>query len=280
MIKITNVTFQYRNADEPILKEFSLDIKEGEIVSIIGPTGSGKSTICYLFNGLIPHTISGFFEGSIEVNGLNVLDHTIDQISEIVGYILQEPSFQISSPHVESEIVFGLENFATPKDIMEERLVSVMTELGISHLRHRLTSDLSEGEKQKVILASILAMEPKILVLDECSSMIDSKSKFELIKILKKLNSDYNKTIILVEHDLDFALQLSDRFILINNGRIIVDDSSEPILTNIKLLTENGLTPPTLVALFHYFKENKLEVKDLPISLEQAIQVAKEWLGK
>jgi len=155
-----------------------------------------------------------------------------------------------------------------------------MTELGISHLRHRLTSDLSEGEKQKVILASILAMEPKILVLDECSSMIDSKSKFELIKILKKLNSDYNKTIILVEHDLDFALQLSDRFILINNGRIIVDDSSEPILTNIKLLTENGLTPPTLVALFHYFKENKLEVKDLPISLEQAIQVAKEWLGK
>jgi len=107
MIKITNVTFQYRNADEPILKEFSLDIKEGEIVSIIGPTGSGKSTICYLFNGLIPHTISGFFEGSIEVNGLNVLDHTIDQMSEIVGYILQEPSFQISSPHVESEIVFG-----------------------------------------------------------------------------------------------------------------------------------------------------------------------------
>ncbi len=110
MIEIEKVNFRYLNSKKSILQDFSLNISKGEIVGIIGPTGSGKSTICYLFNGLIPHTIKGIFTGSIIIDGIDTADTSVEEMSEKVGYILQEPSFQIASPHVESEITFGMEN--------------------------------------------------------------------------------------------------------------------------------------------------------------------------
>ena len=278
MISIHNVSFKYSKATNPILVNFSLEIKEKEIIGIIGPTGSGKSTICYLLNGLIPHYFKGNFSGSVKVKDRNVKEESVETMSEIIGYMLQEPSFQIASPFVESEITFGMENFALSIEEMDKRLVSVMEKLGITYLREQPTSELSEGEKQKVVLASILAMNPPILVLDESSSMVDSTSKKQLIKILKELNTEEGKTIILVDHDLDFLSQVANRIILINNGSIMSDGSAEKILSDVNLLSENGLHPPSLVSLFNAFKNENLPVKELPTKFEFALGILRGWL--
>lgn len=278
MISIRNVSFKYSKATKTILNDFSLEINAGEIIGIIGPTGSGKSTICYLFNGLIPHYFNGEFSGTVNVNGREVKKETVESMSEIIGYMLQEPSFQIASPFVESEITFGMENFGFSRDEMDERLTTIMDKLSITHLREKPTSDLSEGEKQKVVLASILVMNPPILVLDESSSMVDSTSKNQLIEILKELNEQEGKTIILVEHDLDFLSQIANRILLINNGSLVSDGFTEEILSDVNLLVENGLYPPTLVSLFNDFKKEKLPIKNFPIKLESALEILRGWL--
>jgi len=278
MIEINNIQFQYSSAEKPILNDFSLDISKGEFVGIIGPTGCGKSTICYLFNGIIPHLIKGSFQGSASINGIDTHSSSVGELSKLVGYMLQEPNFQIATPHVKSEIAFGMENMGLPRIEMEARLNFVLETLNIQHLRERATSDLSEGEKQRVILASILAMKPEILVLDECSSMLDIVSKNKLAATLKELNKTHNKTIIMVDHDLDYLLSLVDRVILINNGQIISDNSTEKILTDIKLLTSNGLLPPEIVMLFDAFQKEGIPVDSLPTSYQLAEKKIRSWL--
>ncbi|MHA1125921.1 MAG: energy-coupling factor ABC transporter ATP-binding protein [Candidatus Heimdallarchaeota archaeon] len=278
MIEINNIRFQYSNTEKPILNDFSLQISKGEFIGIIGPTGCGKSTICYLFNGLIPHLIKGTFQGSASINGLDTLTSSVGELSKLVGYMLQEPSFQIATPHVKSEIAFGMENMGLPRDEMEERLHFVLDTLNIQHLQERATSDMSEGEKQRVILASILAMKPEILVLDECSSMLDIASKNKLATTLKDLNKKHNKTIVMVDHDLDYLLSLVDRIILINEGQIIADNSTDKILTDIKLLTSNGLIPPEIVKLFNEIKKDGIPVDTLPASYKIAEKKIRSWL--
>lgn len=278
MIEINNIRFQYSSADKPILNDFSLHISKGEFIGIIGPTGCGKSTICYLFNGLIPHLIKGSFQGTVSINGINTITASVGEMSKSVGYMLQEPSFQIATPHVRSEIAFGMENLGLPRTEMEKRLNFVLETLNIQHLEDRATADLSEGEKQRVILASILAMKPELLVLDECSSMLDIVSKNKLAITLKGLNRDLGKTIILIDHDLDYLLTLVDRIIFINDGRIIADNSTDKILTNIELLSSNGLQPPEIVKLFNEFKEEGIPVDSLPANYKLAEKKLRSWL--
>ncbi|MBK5112481.1 MAG: ATP-binding cassette domain-containing protein [Candidatus Heimdallarchaeota archaeon] len=279
MIEIVKVNFRYLNSKKSILQDFSLEISKGEILGIIGPTGSGKSTICYLFNGLIPHTIKGNFSGSVIINGKNTVDSSVEEMSEKIGYILQEPSFQIASPHVESEITFGMENLGLSIEEMDQKLNKILEKLSITHLRYRQTANLSEGEKQKVILASILTMEPGILVLDESSSMVDTTSKTNLIQTLRELNQEEQKTIVIIDHDLDLIAQIATRILLINEGRIIADGQPQDILTDVKLLRENGLIPTSITSLFHELKENELPVKKLPLSFSEATKILEEWLS-
>ncbi|MFW9924611.1 MAG: energy-coupling factor ABC transporter ATP-binding protein [Candidatus Thorarchaeota archaeon] len=278
MIEIKNVNFRYQGNTNTILDNITVDIQKGEFIGIIGPTGSGKSTFCYLLNGLIPHSIHGQFSGSVKVNDLDTRNNKVDELSTIVGYMLQEPSFQIATPFVESEIAFGMENFGFESIEMEIRINEVLRILGIENLRKRATSDLSEGEKQRVILASILAIKPEILVLDECTSMLDASSKKELATTLKSIHLEQGKTIIMIEHDLDYLLELVDRIILINNGKIIADGLTTEVLTDSNLLLENNLQPPNLIKLFTDLQKQGLNLEELPTSYQQASKILGEFL--
>ncbi len=278
MIEIHKVSFQYLSSTSNILENVSLKIEKGEFVGIIGPTGCGKSTLCYMLNGLIPHSIKGYFSGVVSVSGKKIIDESVEVMSAIVGYMLQEPTFQIATPNVTSEIAFGMENLGISREEIIKRLDGILETLGINYLRNRATADLSEGEKQRVILASILAMDPQILVLDECSSMLDLPSKLELATTLKQLNKIEQKTIVMIEHDLDYLLELADRIILINNGQIIADGPAAMILTDIDLLRENNLVPPTVVSLFQEIqKESKIAV-EIPDSHSQATKILRRLL--
>ena len=278
MIEITNASFRYLSSPSNILENISLEITNGEFVGIIGPTGCGKSTLCYMLNGLIPHSIKGYFSGSVTVAGKEVMKESVEDMTPYVGYMLQEPSFQIATPNVISEIAFGMENLGVPQEDMKNRIEKVLNLLGISYLRERATASLSEGEKQRVILASILAMESQILVLDECTSMLDLPAKQELATTLVKLNKQEKKTILMIEHDLDFLLEIADRIILINNGQIIADASAAKILTDIDLLKQNNLEPPTIVSLFHEINNRSKNDLTIPESYAQATEELRRLL--
>ena len=278
MIDIHKVNFQYLSSSTKIFENLSLQIEKGEFVGIIGPTGCGKSTLCYMLNGLIPYSIKGYFSGDVSVSGKKLVDETVEEMSSVVGYMLQEPSFQIATPNVTSEIAFGMENLGIAREEIVKRLDSVLETLGIDYLKNRATADLSEGEKQRVILASILAMEPQVLVLDECSSMLDLPSKLELATILKQLNTKEQKTIVMVEHDLDYLLELVDRIILINNGQIVADGPAAKILTDVDLLRDNDLVPPTIVRLFQEIQNESKITVDIPASYSQATEQLRRML--
>lgn len=275
MIEINDISFRYLTSKEKIFENISLRISKGEFVGIIGPTGCGKSTLCYTINGLIPHSIKGFFTGTITVNGINIVESSVEELSSHIGYMFQEPSFQIATPSVISEIAFGMENIGIAKEEMTTRIESVLDLLGIAHLKNRATASLSEGEKQRVVLASILAMRPQILVLDECSSMLDLPAKQELARTLKTLNKVENKTIVMIEHDLDFLLEVADRIILINEGKIIADGPTAEVLLDRELLLDNDLQPPAIVKLFHEINTNSKKKISFPTSYAQAT----EFLG-
>jgi len=176
LIKIENFTFYYGDAKRPALNGVNLEVEDGEFVLVTGPSGGGKSSLCRCLNGLIPHFYGGKVNGRIEVAGLDTLKHSTKELATKVGMIFQDPENQLVTMDVEREIAFGLENLAFSQDLIARRLEESLDTLDISGLRHRQVHELSGGEKQKVAIASVLALHPEILVLDEPTSELDPKS--------------------------------------------------------------------------------------------------------
>ncbi|MEJ2048011.1 MAG: ABC transporter ATP-binding protein [Dehalococcoidia bacterium] len=173
LISIEDLTFTYSGSDHPALKNISLKIGEGEFVLVTGPSGGGKSSLGRCLNGLIPHFYGGKIYGRVLVSGLDTRNHSTKELAGKVGFVFQDPENQLVSLDVEREIAFGLENLAFPRDLIAKRVEESLDALGIASLRYRQLSELSGGEKQKVGIASVLALHPTILILDEPTSELD-----------------------------------------------------------------------------------------------------------
>jgi len=199
LINIKELTFYYGDADKPALRDVNLDIGDGEFVLVTGPSGCGKSSLCRCFNGLIPHFYGGRIGGSVQVQGLDVMKHATRELATKVGMVFQDPENQLVSTEVEREIAFGLENLAFTRDVIAKRVEESLDTLGISDLRHRPVHELSGGEKQKVVIASVLALHPDILVLDEPTSELDPKGAEEVLSIVQRLNDELGITVILTK---------------------------------------------------------------------------------
>lgn len=167
MIEFKDFTFQYAESTAPTLHDINLTLAPGTFLGITGAAGSGKSTLTYAFNGIIPHCYPGDFYGSVHVCGLDTVEADLTSISRLVGSVCQDIDSQMVSSVVEDEILYGLENFGVPKDQIEHRLAASLEAMGIESLRDRTIDSLSGGQKQKVALASIIALEPRVLVLDQ-----------------------------------------------------------------------------------------------------------------
>ena len=221
-IKIQNLTHKYvdKYTGETIIaiQDLNLDVFNRELLTIVGPSGCGKSTFLRCLNGLIPNFSGGSFSGKIISCNLDILVHGTFELSQKVGLVFQDPENQFIMSNVESEIAFGLENLCLPPKEISKRLNDVTTKFGIKNLLKRDVSSLSGGEKQKTILASIYAMKPEMIVLDEPTSQLDPKSAQEFLSLLKKLN-DEGTTIVLAEHRLEKALGFADRVFDMETGK-------------------------------------------------------------
>jgi len=219
-LSIHNLSFTYRIRDTYALKDVSFDLRAGELMLLAGASGSGKTTLMRCVNGLIPRTYGGTMEGDVTIFGQPANDLGMAELSQIVGTLLQDPERQIVGSYVVNDVAFGLENLALPREEMNARIDETLKFLGIYHLKERETFGVSGGEKQKVALAGVLAMRPKILLLDEPLASLDPASAYEALQLFRKL-ADSGMAILLVEHRVEDVLAINpDSYLLLEEGEM------------------------------------------------------------
>ncbi|MGQ4892076.1 MAG: ABC transporter ATP-binding protein [Candidatus Njordarchaeia archaeon] len=244
MLKIENLSFKYTRSKEYVLKNINLELKAGEFVLLIGPSGCGKTTLINSINGLIPHVIRGVRKGKVYVDGVEVGDVDLKDLSTKVGTVFQDPETQFFTLTVLDELAFGPENIKLPPEEIEKRIDLAVKATGIENLLKKDIMSLSGGQKQRVAIASALTMMPKLLILDEPTTNLDPRGAVEVLKTIKKLRDETNMTIILIEHKLEEVSKYADRIIVMNEGEIIAEGHPREVYSNPQLLYQIGIRPP------------------------------------
>lgn len=243
-IEVTKLKYRYPQAENLALSDLSFSVEAGEFIGIIGKNKSGKSTICQALVGLVPHFYKGAYGGDVLIDGIKVMDTSVSDLSLKVGLVFQNPFTQMSGAKlsVYEEIAFGLENMGLPREEIMQRTAEAMMLLGIEHLSHRSPFDLSGGQMQRLAIASVVAMKPEVLILDEPTSQLDPQGSEEIFKAIQTL-SQQGMTVILAEHKMEKLAEYADRIMLLDDGEILAFASPEEIFS-IEGLTERGILPP------------------------------------
>jgi energy-coupling factor transporter ATP-binding protein EcfA2 len=239
MISIQDLSVDYGNG--LALKDLSLEVKRGECILITGPSGCGKSTLAHVLSGLIPHAIPAYVQGEIRVAGMNLLHQALPDIAQQVGMVFQNPASQLFHLSVEDEVAFGPRNLGMEEEEIRERTHWALTATGMLPLRDRNPAELSGGQKQNLAITSVLAMRPTLLVLDEPTASLDVPSTQKVMETLKILQTHYGITIILIEHRLAEVIDMVDRVILMDEGRILTDGSPTRVFASRKTRDKFGL---------------------------------------
>ena len=286
MIEIQELTFKYAGAKKNALDKISLEIEKGGFVGIIGESGAGKTTLCNCINGLIPHHYTGDFYGSVKVDGTDTFDINAGKLALKVGSVFQDIESQITGYFVEDEILFGLENFGIPADEIESRITSSLDTLGIGELRHKEISSLSGGQKQKVVIAAILALEPDILVLDEPTGELDPASSVQIFEMLKKLNEEKGITIVVAEQKIMLLCEFVKKLIVLEHGTCVHYGEIRSTLTHQREMEEAGINCPRVLTLTGKMVAEGLAPKGMKaedricLNAEEAAEFVRKVTGK
>ena len=270
MIELKNVSFKYELQEEKTIKNLDLYVKQGEFVGIIGKNGSGKTTLCNIIRGIIPDFVQGTITGSISIDNKNINDIERGEMAELVGFVFQNPFSQISGikKTVFEEIAYGLENLGVPREEIRQRVTDVIKLLKIEDLQDKNPNELSGGQSQRVAIASIIVMNPKVLIFDEPTSQLDPLGTEEIFDILKLLKSQ-NKTIILVEHKIDLIAEYADRVVVMDDGEIIFNGETREVLSNDKIEKHNVSMPIVSKLAYKLNEEKPGFFKSIPITLDE-----------
>ena len=269
MIELKNVSFKYELQEDKTIKNLDLYVKQGEFVGIIGKNGSGKTTLCNIIRGIIPDFVQGTITGSISIDNKNINHIERGEMAELVGFVFQNPFSQISGikKTVFEEIAYGLENLGVPREEIRQRVTEVIKLLKIEDLQDKNPNELSGGQSQRVAIASIIVMNPKVLIFDEPTSQLDPLGTEEIFDILKLLKSQ-NKTIILVEHKIDLIAEYADRVVVMDDGEIIFNGETHEVLSNDKIEQHNVSMPIVSKLAYKLNEEKPGFFKNIPITLD------------
>ena len=269
IIELENIHYRYHEDDaREALAGVSLEIRRGEWLAIIGHNGSGKSTLAKVMNGLIEANT-----GSVVVNGKVLTEETVFEARRTVGMVFQNPDNQFVGTTVEDDIAFGLENIGLPREEMLERVTKVLDMVKMSDFRTKEPARLSGGQKQRVAIAGVTALEPEVIILDEATSMLDPKGRFEVISTIQKLHKEKKITVISITHDLDEAAQ-ADRVVLMEQGQIQQIGTPKEIFKLGSKLVEKGLDVPFAEKLIEALRERGMNVPEEYFDEEGLV----EWL--
>lgn len=233
MIEFKNVSFCYEK-EHPVLKNMSFSIEKGEAVGLIGANGAGKSSMLKVLLGLLPH------EGEILVNGISLCKQNLAEIRRILGFVLQNSDNQMFMPTVYDDMMFGLLNYGMSKEDAEHRVDAVLEQLDLTQLKNKYNHKISGGEKRMAAIATVLAMEPEVIIMDEPSVSLDPYNRRAVINVINSLT----QTKIIASHDLDMIMETCRRVILISDGQIVASGAVMDILRNKELLESNRMELP------------------------------------
>ena len=274
LIKFNHFYFRYRTNEIHALKDINLEISENKFILLAGETGSGKTTLIRCMNGLIPQFYSGYYKGNVIVNGKDATKTPISELSTEVGIVFQNPENQLVAMNIEHEIAFGMENLGFSKEIIKQKLEEVIHLTEIENIIHKAPFEISGGEQQRVAIASILVLDPKLIILDEPTANLDPLFAYKILQLLKKIQKERKITIIISEHRMDLILPLIDEIILIKEGSIILHDTKELVINSEQFKTL-PINKPKLFSIFNQLKEKQLYNKEIPDTMEKAIQELK-----
>lgn len=257
-------SFRYESAETKALTDVSLVVEQGDFVVLVGNGGSGKSTLIHCINGVIPGFIKGQVEGMLTVDDLDTQKVRTVELTKKVGVVFQNAEMQFFTTTVEEELALALENMGVPKDTILERIAWALELTGMEAFRTRPLYALSGGQKQLVAIASILVMQPDILLLDEPTANLDPLGSENVYRCVREIQRKLGSTIILIDHKIDMIIENigSDfRMVALKDGRIIANDKSENVLTNIPLIDDIGLKVLPTVEVWDALKRKGMDVK-------------------
>ncbi|MCM3262114.1 energy-coupling factor ABC transporter ATP-binding protein [Paenibacillus lautus] len=280
IITIKNLSYQYPISESDALKNVNVTIERGKLYALIGANGGGKTTLCNVIRGFIPHFYKGDLRGEVLIEGKDIREWEMGELSQKIGYVFQNPFTQISGvkDNVFEEIAFGLENLGMEPALIREKVDQVINMLEIGYLRDKNPFELSGGQKQRVALASIIVMEPDVLVIDEPTSQLDPKGTEEVFKIIELMKKK-GKTIILVEHKIELIAEYADNVILLNEGEVAMQGSSQEILTDERALAFGAALPQ--YSLFGLdMRKRGMDLGSIPLTEKEALEAVKTWMKK
>ena len=279
LIEIKNLSFRYNREPNVVLDDINVSVLKGEFVAVIGSNGAGKSTFCNVLMGLIPHYFVGHMQGSVIVNGQDTEQATIGDLSKHIGLVFQNPFNQLSytADTVEEELAYGLSNRGVSQEDMREKVATIAEEMDLKELLDKNPLELSGGQTQRVALASALILEPKILVLDECTTQLDPMSSQKMMNIVQKLNQQ-GTTVVMVDHDMERVAELADRILVLHNGKLVLVGTPDTVFDSPQLV-DYGLTPPDYYEITKKMIDGKTtNENDFALTECEAIKLLQEVL--
>lgn len=278
VLDVKDFSFRYRQTKRKALDGVSFQVEEGSFFCIIGENGSGKSTLCNALVGLIPHYFVGKMSGEVMVDGLKVEDSTIADLSAKIGLVFQNPFNQLSytAGTVAEELAYGLGNRGVPREEMREKVEYVAKLMRIDHIISKNPLELSGGQVQRVAFGSTFIMEPKILVLDECTTQLDPLGSEEIFDIVKDLNKR-GITVIMVDHEMERVARCADQIMVLEQGKVVAIDEPKKIFGNPEIV-KHHIGVPDYVKICQALQEKHYTSRGIEITEEPTIELVKEAL--
>ncbi|MEM4411596.1 MAG: ABC transporter ATP-binding protein [Thermofilum sp.] len=243
-VTVKGLSARYVGSEAWALRGVNLEVREGEMLVLMGPSGCGKSTLLKVLAGLMPWVVPGTVEGEVRVAGVDVLAAGYRALAGRVGIVYQNPEVQVITRSVFEELAMAPENLGLPKKEVEERVMDVARALGLENYLWRDPQTLSGGEKQLVAIASVLTMRPRVLLLDEPTSMLDHAGTRMVLDLVTRLKEEQRLTIIAAEHRVEWAVDVADRVAVMSEGSIMLDGSPEEVFSRVEEVQRYGVRPP------------------------------------
>lgn len=280
VISVEGLTYAYPTSKDFVLRDVSFTVDRGEVLAVIGPNGAGKSTLLKSLNGLVPHFYGGRYGGRVVVAGYEVLSTPVSKLSTKVGFVFQDPEDQMSglALTVWEEVAFGLMMLGYPKNEIEERVRRAIDYVGLTGLEQRSPFELSGGQMQRLAIATVLAVSPEVIVMDEPTAQLDPLGKFEVLSVVEKLAQE-GSTIVIAEHEIEDVVYFADKMLLLDGGRVIAYGATRDVVTRVEELKKRGVDPPSVTELTHAVRTELGAELELPVTLEEAVKIYSELLG-
>ena len=272
IIELKNFSFRYEGSEDVVLKNVELTINEGDFVGIVGCNRAGKSTLCKCLVGILPFVMGGQWDGEIIVDGKSFNETKGTNISDTIGIVFQDAESQFTQPTVEDELAFAMCNFGFPKELIRERILYAAEACGLMEMLDRSPFRLSGGQQQRLAVACILALQPRVLILDESTSQLDPVGRDDIFRLVGELHKQ-GKTVIMVDHNIEKIAECVDKVLVLHEGNLVAFDEPCKVFCQKELLNKNNVRIPQVTDAALAMKDQLKIEGDLPVYLEEAIPV-------